>query len=242
MAGVDAVSFDLDDTLAVTRTDRTTLLREACEAVGAPELSRDAYLAAHADNLTADTREATFAALLDEQGVEGVDPAALAAAYRERVNEALAPVPGVTETLATLRERYRIGLLTNGSVRAQRSKVEHLGWADAFDAVVVTGGLSAGKPDPRAFGAVCEALSADPSRTIHVGDDPETDVGGAHDAGLRAIQVLVPGDDRPDPRAVAHVRRDDLAEDLPGLLRTEERSDRGDPGDRTDRKDRESER
>ncbi|MFB6080753.1 MAG: HAD family hydrolase [Haloferacaceae archaeon] len=222
MAGVDAVSFDLDDTLAVTRRDRATLLREACEAVGAPPLSREAYLAAHADNLTAETREATFAALLDERGIEGVDPAALAAAYRERVNEALVPLPGVAATLATLRERYRIGLLTNGSARAQRAKVERLGWTDAFDAVVVTGGLSAGKPDARAFDAVCEALAADRSRTVHVGDDPVTDVGGAHDAGLRAVQVLGPGDP-PDRRAVAHVRRDDLSDDLPGVLRAIER-------------------
>ncbi|MFB6301509.1 MAG: HAD family hydrolase [Haloferacaceae archaeon] len=223
MAGVDAVSFDLDDTLAVTRRDRATLLREACEAVGAPPLSREAYLAAHADNLTAETRASTFAALLDEQGVVDVDPAALAAAYRERVNDALVPVPRAAALLEDLRERYRIGLLTNGSVRAQWAKVEHLGWTDAFDAVIVTGDLSAGKPDVRAFDAVCEALDADPARTVHVGDDPTTDVGGAHDAGLRAVQVLG-ADDRPDPRAVAHVRRDDLADELPDVLRTQDRA------------------
>ncbi|MFB6281102.1 MAG: HAD family hydrolase [Haloferacaceae archaeon] len=224
MCGVDAVSFDLDDTLAVTRRDRATLLREACEAVGAPVLSREAYLDAHADNLTAETRAATFAALLDERGVEGVDPAALAAAYRERVNDALVPVPGAAGLLADLRERYRVGLLTNGSVRAQRAKVERLGWTDAFDAVVVTGDLPAGKPDPRAFAAACDALGAAPERTVHVGDDPEADVGGACGAGLRAVHVLG-GDDRPDPRAVAHVRRAALADDLPGILRAQDRDE-----------------
>jgi putative hydrolase of the HAD superfamily len=226
---VDAVTFDLDDTLAVTRRDRATLLREACEAVGAPPLSREAYLAAHAENLTAETRAATFAALLDEAGADDVDPEALAAAYRERVNGALVPVPGAAALLDALRGRYRIGLLTNGSVRAQRAKVDRLGWTDAFDVLLVTGELSAGKPDPRAFAAACEALDADPARTVHVGDDPTTDVGGAHDAGIRAVQVLG-ADDRPDPRAVAHVRRADLADELPGILREQEGVDASEEG------------
>jgi len=36
--------------------------------------------------------------------------------------------------LADLRGEYRVGLLTNGPVRAQRDKLETLGWEDAFDA------------------------------------------------------------------------------------------------------------
>ncbi|MFB6157419.1 MAG: HAD family hydrolase [Haloferacaceae archaeon] len=220
MPGVDAVSFDLDDTLAVTDRDRAIILREACEAVGVPPLSREAYVDAHRDNLTRETREPAFAALLESVGSDA-DPAALTAAYRERVTDALAPVPGVVGMLADLREDYRVGLLTNGPSRAQRAKVERLGWTEAFDAVVVTGDLAAGKPDLRAFAAVCDALDAPPDRAVHVGDDPETDVGGAHAAGIRPVQVLDPdGGDRPDHRAVAHVERDDLATALPAVLAT----------------------
>jgi putative hydrolase of the HAD superfamily len=213
-----AVSFDLDYTLAVPDRDRATLLRAACAAVDAPPLSREDYLAAHARHLTGETRTPIFEALLAEAGATDVSAAALARAYRERVTEALRPVPGAESLLATLRDRYRVALLTNGPTRAQRAKLEHLGWTDAFDAVLISGELPAGKPHLRAFAALREALRVPPGRAAHVGDDPEADVGGAHAAGFRPVQVL---DDRPrrvDHRADVHLRRGELAASLPAVL------------------------
>jgi putative hydrolase of the HAD superfamily len=171
-----AVAFDLDDTLAVTRIDRATLLSEALQEAGAPQRSREAYLRAHADHLTARSREPVFERLFED--AEGVDAAAVATAYRDRVNAALEPVPGVEAMLADLRGRYRLGLLTNGSVVAQRSKLEALGWTDAFDVTLVTGELAAGKPDPAAFESLLAELGTDASETVFVGNDVVTDVGG----------------------------------------------------------------
>lgn len=211
-----AVAFDLDDTLAVTSVDRETLLAEALSDVDAPPRSRDAYLAAHGDNLTARSREPVFERLLD--GVEGVDAAALARAYRERVNAALDPVPGVEDLLPTLRGRYRVGLLTNGPVVAQRSKLRALDWTEAFDIALVTGELSAGKPDRAAFDALVERLGVPREATVYVGDDVEADVRGASAAGLDVVQVCYPGGPSPDPAAIAHVDRTALAERLPAIL------------------------
>ncbi|WP_251330738.1 HAD family hydrolase [Haloplanus pelagicus] len=212
-----AVAFDLDDTLAVTRVDRETLLAEAMRAVDAPPRSREAYLDAHADNLTERSREPVFARLLDELDT-GADADALARAYRTRVNDSLEPVTGVESMLATLRKRYRLGLLTNGPVVAQRSKLRTLGWTDTFDVALVTGELSAGKPDAAAFEALLDALDADADETVFVGDDVGADVGGAVAAGIDAVQVLFPGGPAPDPAAFAHVERDDLATRLPAIL------------------------
>lgn len=223
--GIRAVAFDLDYTLAVPEWDRETLLAEAVEAVdGAPELTRDAYLRAHSEHLTAETREPVFAALLDEYGTRSAETdrdelsAALATAYRERVTAALVPVDGVEQMLADLRDRYRVGLLTNGPAVAQRSKLQHLGWNDAFDAALVTGDLSAGKPDRAAFEALLDALGTAPAETAFVGDRVGDDVEGAADAGLIPIQVLYEGGPDPSSRARAHVSRDVLAAELPALL------------------------
>jgi putative hydrolase of the HAD superfamily len=214
-----AVAFDLDDTLAVTTVDREQLLRAAMRDVGAPPRTRAAYLEAHADNLTARSREPIFERLLE--GLEtDATPAALARAYRERVNASLEPVPGVEAMLAALGERYRLGLLTNGPVIAQRSKLEALGWQDRFDAALVTGELRAGKPDAAAFEALLEALGTAPSETVYVGDDVDADVRGAAAAGIDAVQVLFEGGPAPDPAAMAHLDRDELAERLPALLET----------------------
>ncbi|WP_226007848.1 HAD family hydrolase [Natrinema salinisoli] len=212
-----AVVFDLDYTLAVPRRDRTTILEEAAAATDAPSLTRDAYLEAHRRNLTSETREPIFADLLE--GTESdADPAAVATAYRETISDALEPLPGVEAMLADLRGEYRVGLLTNGPVRAQRDKLETLGWEDAFDAALVTGELEAGKPDPRAFEAITGELGVDPADAVYVGDEVEADVRGATETGLRAIQVLLEDGPDPDPRAVAHVEQTEIATVLPDIL------------------------
>ncbi|MFB6123682.1 MAG: HAD family hydrolase [Haloferacaceae archaeon] len=216
---VAAVAFDLDYTLAVPTRSRATLLSEATAAVDAPALSREDYLDAHADHLTRRTREPIFEELLENRETD-VDAAVLSDAYRERINDALEPVPGVESMLADLREQYRLGLLTNGPVVAQRSKLRELGWEDVFDVALVTGDLPSGKPDAAAFEALLDALGTTAAKTAFVGDDAEADVAGASDAGLRAIQVRFPGGPAPSPKAVAQVDRERLATELPALLKT----------------------
>jgi len=218
---IRAVGFDLDDTLAVPERSRTRLLADALEAGGAPELidvvDRAAYLDAHANHRTADSRVPVFAELLDPHEAEA-DPVDLADAYREAVTSALVPVPGVRDLVADLRGTYRVGLLTNGPVRAQSAKLEYLGWWDAFDTVHISGDLPAGKPDGRAFAALLDGLDTDPAETAFVGDHPEEDMRGAAAAGLRTVHVLGEGDD-PAPEADATVARGRLAAELPGILR-----------------------
>ncbi|ELZ08458.1 HAD-superfamily hydrolase, subfamily IA, variant 3 [Halovivax asiaticus JCM 14624] len=209
-----AVVFDLDETLAVPDRDRATLLAEATEATGAPSLDRSEYVEVHRRHLTRETREPIFDELLADADV---DPASVAAAYRESVTNSLSILPGVEPMLERLGERYRLGLLTNGPVRAQRTKLEALGLESPFDAVRVTGELPAGKPDERAFAAILDALDVDPGEAVYVGDDVETDIEGATETGMATVQVLLP-DATPDPRADAHVDQPDLASTLPTIL------------------------
>lgn len=251
---VKAVGFDLDYTLAVPDRDRSRLLADAVESVGAAPISREAYLEAHRRNLTGETRAPIFEDLLEGRDAAGsveepadgegdrierdgsgesdtggrevrgsdtnVRAVDLAREYRRAINDSLVPVPGVEEMIAALRERYRVGLLTNGPTVAQRGKLSTLGWTDTFDATVVTGELAAGKPDAAAFEALLDALEAAPEETVYVGDEVEADVGGAAAAGIAVVQVVFEGGPDPDPRADVHLRRDDLARDLPSILET----------------------
>ncbi|WP_318569135.1 HAD family hydrolase [Salinigranum marinum] len=212
-----AVAFDLDDTLAVPTRDRRTILREAAQVAGAPPLSRQAYLAAHADCLTEETREPIFAALLSDHDTSA-SPAAVARAYRELTAEALRPVPGAEPLLDRLQGTYRVGLLTNGPVVAQHDKLRELGWSGAFDAELVTGSLAAGKPDAQAFEALLSELDTAPAETVYVGDDVHADIEGAAGVGMVPIQVLFEGSADPHPEAAAFVDRDELATALPGVL------------------------
>ena len=212
---IRAVAFDLDYTLAIPERDRQTLLDEASEAVDGPTLSREAYLDAHRRNLTNRTREPIFEDLLADHDTDA-SAAALADTYREAITDALVPVAGVEALVRELREEYRVGLLTDGPVRAQRAKLDALGWEDLFDAIVITGSLDAGKPDARTFRAELDALGTTADETVYVGDSAELDVAGAHAAGLRAIHVLSNG--AASPAADAAIERDALAERLPGVV------------------------
>ncbi|OVE84385.1 HAD family hydrolase [Natronolimnobius baerhuensis] len=212
-----AVVFDLDYTLAVPTRDRETLLQEAVDTADAPALTREDYLEAHGNHLTQRSREPIFIDLLAEYDTTA-DPAAVATAYREAIADALEALPGVESMLEDLKADYRVGLLTNGPVRAQRDKLETLGWEDRFDAALVTGELEAGKPDPRAFEAIATELDVEPAETVYVGDDVDADVYGASNAGMAVIQVLLEGGPEPDSRAVAHVEQADIATALPEIL------------------------
>jgi putative hydrolase of the HAD superfamily len=212
-----AVAFDLDDTLAVPDRDRQTILHEAARDAGAPPFTREAYLAAHAECLTEETREPIFAALLSEHDT-AASPVAVARAYREHIAASLTPVPGAEWLLDQLRQRYRLGLLTNGPVVAQHDKLRTLDWVGAFDVELVTGSLAAGKPDARAFEALRSELGTAPAETVYVGDDVEADVEGAAAAGMVPVQVVFEGSADPHPAATAVVHRDDLATELPALL------------------------
>ncbi|MDG5778682.1 HAD family hydrolase [Haloarculaceae archaeon H-GB2-1] len=210
-----AVAFDLDYTLAVPNRDRATLLAEAREQVGAPPITREQYLQAHDADLASETRVPIFESLLE--GSERTTPERLAEAYRTAVEDALVPVPGAEALLESLRERYRVGVLTDGPVRAQRGKLETLGWTDLFDATVVTGALPAGKPDQRTFSALVRELDVESSEVVYVGDHPTFDVEGAKEAGMRAVQVH--GTDRERHEyADAHLDRTELADRLPDVL------------------------
>jgi len=214
---IRGVAFDLDYTLAVTTKDRDAILADAIATVDGPEISREEYLSAHRQHLTTESRTPVFADILDGTASD-VDPESMATAYREGITDSLEPLEGVEELITDLRSRYRVGLLTNGSVLAQRSKIEHLGWGELFDTSLVTGELPAGKPNAAAFEALLEGLGTAASETVYIGDTPHDDIEGATESGLYAIQVLFDGGPDRDSRADAYIDRDRLTSDLPAVL------------------------
>jgi len=214
---IHGVAFDLDYTLAVPDRDRETLLAEAVEQADAPPISRSEYIQAHRNHLTTESRTPIFAELLAGDGT-GTDPDQLAAAYREAVTTALVPIPDAEQLLRELRSDYRVGLLTNGPVRAQRSKIEYLDWEPLFDTTLVTGELAAGKPDAAAFEALLAELGTAPDETVFIGDTPDEDISGADEAGIHTVQVLFDDGPQKDPRADVYIQRDRLATDLPARL------------------------
>jgi len=74
------------------------------------------------------------------------------------------------------------------------------GLAGYFSAVVVSGELGAGKPDPAIFRHALREVGCDAEHAVMVGDSLTRDVLGALDAGLRAVWVNRAGRERPGGR------------------------------------------
>jgi putative hydrolase of the HAD superfamily len=192
-APVDAVLFDVDDTLCRYRRSGAELLSLAFDRVGVEPFfevgdyhERYPEFAATADDVDS-LREACFAALAEERGRDPALGRRVAAAFAdERDHRDVRPLAGAIEAVERLGADHRIAVVTNGAPSMQRRKLGGLGLADAFDAVVFAGYDSAPKPDSEPFGRALRALSVRPERAVHVGNSLRSDVAGAHAAGVRA--------------------------------------------------------
>lgn len=118
--------------------------------------------------------------------------AAFEAAYAPAFATSQRLLPGALELVAAARSRgLAVGLLTNSAAAPTQVKLDALGLAGAFDAVVTRDTLGIGKPDPRVYLHACSLLAIEPARAVCVGDSLEWDVLGAQAAGLRAVWLEV---------------------------------------------------
>jgi putative hydrolase of the HAD superfamily len=145
-------------------------------------------------------REAWRRALADQ----GIEDDALAVELGERFGTERRGLcetfPDAAATLDALRADHALALVTNGASCLQREKLAASGLGDRFDAIVVSGDLGAGKPDPAMFAHALQALGAEPRDAVMVGDNLEKDIDGALAAGLDAVWINRDGKERPAGR------------------------------------------
>jgi putative hydrolase of the HAD superfamily len=166
-------------------------------------------------------REAWRLALADQ----GIDDAPLAEVLGERFvaeRRALHVVyDDVVPALEELRRTHALALVTNGASCLQREKLAGARLGAYFDAVVVSGDLGAGKPDPAIFHHAVTQLDADAATAVMVGDNLAKDIDGALAAGLQAVwmnrDAAEHPTDRPDLPAITTLR------ELPAVLRAPRR-------------------
>lgn len=110
---------------------------------------------------------------------------------------------GATVVIAQLRFLgLKVGALSNADARLRQVLAEK-GLLDQLDAVVLTDGEGAAKPDPAAFGKVARALGCETARLVHVGDELDADALGANAAGAIGVWLA----DLPAPGGVRRISR-----------------------------------
>ena len=117
-------------------------------------------------------------------------------------------VPGV---LHALKDRYRLGIISNGN-----NTPRAVGIDDVFDFTVFAHDCGFPKPDPRIFEFALAKFGGEPHDVAHVGDSLESDVRGANNCGMLSVWLNRNGANN-ETGIVPRREIRDLAE-LPGLL------------------------
>lgn len=96
--------------------------------------------------------------------------------------------PEAEGVLRQLRRRgYKLGLVTNGPEISQRIKAEESGMAALVDVVLISGEEKIEKPAPEIFLRAADRLGLSASECVFVGDNPQTDIRGAVNAGMMTV-------------------------------------------------------
>ncbi|MEE8427503.1 MAG: HAD family hydrolase [Woeseiaceae bacterium] len=102
----------------------------------------------------------------------------------DEARQTLELFPEARAALESLHGRYTLIAVTNGN-----ASLEKIGIDDLFDDFVSAATAGVAKPHRAIFDAAVRVGGAEPHETLHVGDHPEYDVGGARAAGLKTVWV-----------------------------------------------------
>jgi putative hydrolase of the HAD superfamily len=230
-----AILFDLDDTILMDSNNVDSCWLSACHrcASQTEALKPEALFAAIQEyrawfwsdperhrrgrlDLEAARRDIVAGALLQLDIEHPSLASAIAQAYGELRDEDAQPFPDALDTLRLLRKRdIRLALITNGSARLQRRKIEKYDLAAFFDCVLIEGEFGIGKPDERVYLHALSQLETPPARAWMVGDNLEWEVAAPQQLGIFAIWHDVAGTGLP---ASSKVRPDRIIRALSELI------------------------
>lgn len=97
--------------------------------------------------------------------------------------------PETTDTLTRLKNKFKIGLITNGAPDLQWKKINAGNLKHFFNQITISGEHGYAKPDKRIFDTALKGLKSSRSSTIMVGNNLITDIKGGQDFGLMTIWI-----------------------------------------------------
>lgn len=208
--------FDLDGTLLDRRRSFRYFLRDQWKRFYpvVKTIDREEYIEAliELDRDGYAPREELFTGMVSQFDLPTHLAETLLIDYRAGFPSACLLFPDALQTLSSLRASgLKLGLITNGSVPMQTSKLRCLALASAFDTILISDAEGFSKPDIQIFHLAVERLGVKPGQAVFVGDNPEVDLAGARAAGMLAIW-------RRDAKRSGTIDADAVIEELADLL------------------------
>jgi putative hydrolase of the HAD superfamily len=203
-----ALLLDLDDTIVSFTSTPRDFWREACLLYGpqlegvdvdtlhhviaeisAPEYWRDPERAARGRlDLYRARREVVQGAYQHIGLAEDELINAIADHFTREKESAVTPFPGAVEALKEFKARgLKLGLVSNGSSKFQRAKLERYQLTGFFDTILIEGEWGCGKPDASIFLEALRNLEVTTDEAWMVGDNLRADIAGAQAVGITAI-------------------------------------------------------
>lgn len=94
------------------------------------------------------------------------------------------------EVLKALREKYKLGMISNFAIPECVLKLLKRQNIDGFfDVIVISGAVNKRKPSPEIFESTLKALGVSAAETVFVGDTIDADIEGAKAVGMKAVYI-----------------------------------------------------
>ena len=218
---VKAVLFDLDDTLfdyKFSRREGLAALQEEfpqLREISIEELEKEHERLLSADYArvldgkvaAVDATTERIRKLCEMHGVKLNPEEAMVVAdtYVRAYMKNRQPVPGSRELLTELRDKTKVGLVTNGLVEPQVEKLRVCQVAEPLDFIVISEAVGHKKPEKEIFEIALKQAKVKPSEAVYVGDSWSSDVLPAVSVGMKAVWLNRYNQECPEPQIAREV-------------------------------------
>lgn len=201
---VRALIFDLDGTLidrqkAFKEFLRREFLNITSDESLINEMIKDIVIW---DDFGRIPRSISFKKWEEKYKLEGITSKELDEKWKNESGKKCYLYDDVKDTLSKLKEKYKIGILTNGSPLSQRRKLDSINIYDLIDYSLISGEYEVSKPDTKIYKYVCSQMGFKEDECVYIGDTFDIDYDGAINAGLNAVFVNHKNEVHPEAKMI----------------------------------------